>query len=212
MHILSIIKKIFGSSAQCCEADDLLAAVRRAYSAAADEPLQAHPFPVGKAFAEEVGYPRLLLESLPLEASDSFAGVSNVGVFAEIAAGSVVLDIGCGAGLDSLLAAKKAGDSGRVLGLDFSKAMLGKAIAASRRAGMQTLHYCCADAGCLPLATGSVDVALVNGIFNLNPRRTSLFHEMARVLRPGGSVYAAELVFTRPQAAKKVRNLNDWFS
>jgi SAM-dependent methyltransferase len=212
LNIISSIKKIFSGSSKCCTNNDLLAGVRHAYSSAANAPQGTHPFPVGKAFAENVGYSRLLLESLPVEASDSFAGVSNVGVFAEIARGSVVLDIGCGAGLDSLIAADKTGRDGRVIGLDFSMAMLGKAITASRRAGTQALHYCCADAASLPIATGSIDIALVNGLFNLNPHRSLLFQEMARVLRPGGMVYAAELIFTRPQVAKKVRTLNDWFS
>ncbi len=203
---------MLGRSPRHCDATELLSGVRQAYSAAANDPATKHPFPVGKAFAESLGYSRLLLESLPQDASESFAGVSNVGVFAEIAEGSVVLDLGCGTGLDSLLAATKTGDRGRVLGLDFSKAMLQKAITASRLAGRQAIDFCCADATCLPIATGSIDVALVNGIFNLNPYRSLLFQEIARVLRTGGTVFAAELVFTRPQRLKKVRNLNDWFS
>ncbi len=212
MGIRSGIKKMFGISAQGCDADELLAGVRDAYTAAAEDPNRRHPFPVGKAFAESVGYPRRVLDALPAEASDFFAGVGAVAVFAEIAPGAVVLDIGCGAGLDALIAAGKAGPGGRVMGLDFSRSMLARARAASRRAGITTLSYCCGAAGYLPVVTGAFDVALVNGIFNLNPDRGRLFQEMARVIRPGGAVYAAELIFTRPQADKPIRSLDDWFS
>lgn len=212
MDIKAGIKKLFGGSARCCEADELLAGVRRAYSAAATDPGRTHPFPVGKAFAQGVGYSPSLLDSLPAEAVDSFAGVGPVAGFAEIEPGARVLDIGCGAGLDSLLAARKSGVGGRVVGLDFSHAMLTQAMVAARRAGEGTILYCCGDAGHLPLATASVDVVLANGIFNLNPERQGLFREMARVLRPGGRAFAAELVFTQPQSAQGVRDINDWLS
>jgi ubiquinone/menaquinone biosynthesis C-methylase UbiE len=90
--------------------------------------------------------------------------------------------------------------------------MLHKAVVAGRRAGEATILYCCGDAGRIPVATASVDVVLVNGIFNLNPGRGGLFLEMARVLKPGGRAFAAELVFTRPQPAKTVRDIKDWLS
>jgi len=212
MGLMSGIQGLLGKGERCCNDDALLAGVQLAYSAAASDPFRQHPFPVGKSFAESVGYPKELLDSLPDEASASFAGVGNVGVVAEIGAASTVLDLGCGTGLDSLLAAAKAGPSGRVVGVDFSAAMLGKAIVASRRAGAKNILYCCADAGRLPLPGHTIDVALVNGIFNLNPVRGRLFMEMARVLKPGGVVHATELVFTRPQETKPVRNLKDWFA
>lgn len=212
MDIRTAIKRVFGGAARQCDADELLAGVRQAYSAAATDPERPLPFPVGKTFAEGVGYPRALLDTLPEEAVRSFAGVGKVGEFAEIAAGSVVLDIGCGAGLDSLLAARKAGPAGRVVGLDFSRAMVAQATVACRRAGVSTILFCCGDAGRLPVPTAAVDVVLVNGIFNLNPERQGLFREMARVLRPGGLAFAAELVFTRPQPAKGARDINEWLN
>jgi len=212
MDIMAGIKRLLGVSERRASVAELLAVVREAYSAAATDPEQPLPFPVGQSFAEGVGYPRTLLDSLPLEAVSSFAGVGQVGELAEIAPGSVVLDIGCGAGLDSLLAARKAGPHGRVVGLDFSRAMVAKATTASRRAGVSTILFCCGDAGRLPLATAAVDVVLVNGIFNLNPERQGLFREMARVLKPGGEAYAAELVFTREQRINGSRDLNGWLN
>lgn len=212
MGFWSGVKRMVTLPERGCDDGALLAGVRRAYSAAADDPLLQHPFPVGKSFAESVGYPKELLDSLPEEASASFAGVGNVGVVAKIGAGATVLDLGCGTGLDSLIVARKVGPSGRVLGIDFSLAMLGKAISASRRAGVGQILYGCADAGQLPLPAQCFDVILVNGIFNLNPVRERLFEEMARVLKPGGVVYATELVFTRSQKCKPVRDLKEWFA
>lgn len=168
--------------------------VRKAYSAAAERPRDRHPFPVGREFAESIGYPRGLLDSVPPVSLEAFSGVSNVAVFAGIPEGSTVLDLGCGAGLDCLIAAQKTGPAGRVIGVDFSEAMLARARQAAREAGLTNVEFLLAPAETLPLSDGSVDVALVNGIFNLNPKREAVFQELARVMRQGGPVYAAELI------------------
>jgi len=186
--------------------------VREAYSVAAHNPMDKHPFPVGRAFAESVGYPATLLDSLPSTAAEAFAGVSNVSLFAEIPEGARVLDLGCGAGLDSLIAARRVGPSGRVIGIDFSNTMLDKAREAAHEAEIQNLSFKQADAERLPCGPASVDVALVNGIFNLNPARESIFRELARVLRPGGLVYAAELILRSPLPAHIGQTDADWFA
>jgi SAM-dependent methyltransferase len=191
--------------------NQLLDAVRQSYSRAADNPAGKHPFPVGRSFSESVGYPAHLLDTLPAATVNSFVGVSNVSIFAEISRGSTVLDIGCGSGLDSLIAAGKTGSAGRVIGVDFSEAMLQKARDAAAEAGLEIEFHCC-DASQIPLEDGSIDVILVNGIFNLNPKREQIFVEMSRLLKAGGHVYAAELVLTTPIRRKELRNLDDWFS
>ncbi|MGH9358572.1 MAG: methyltransferase domain-containing protein [Terriglobia bacterium] len=91
-----------------------------AYSAAAEQPQEKHAFPVGKQFSERLGYPVALLASLPNVACDAFAGVSNVSVFADLPVGATVLDLGCGAGLDTLIVAQRVGSAGKVIGVDFS--------------------------------------------------------------------------------------------
>jgi arsenite methyltransferase len=156
--------------------------VRTAYSAAAERPAERHPFPVGRAFAESLGYPAALLDSLPSVAVEAFAGVS----------------MGCGAGLDSLIAARRVGLRGKVTGVDFSDAMLARAREAASDSGIENVSFEKADAERLPLSSASIDVALVNGIFNLNPTRDSIFRELARVLRPDGVAYAAELILAKP--------------
>jgi len=186
--------------------------VCEAYSAAAADPGAKHPFPVGKAFALSVGYPAELLDRLPAEASGCFAGVSNVSLLAPIRDGMVVLDLGCGAGLDSLIAAERSGPRGRVLGVDFSAAMLGRACAAAGQAGCGNAAFVCGSAEAIPIADASVELALVNGIFNLNPFRKAIFQELARVLKPEGQVFGAELILNAPLPDALATGSANWFS
>lgn len=189
----------------------LRGAVRNAYSAAAECPDGKHAFPVGRAFAESLGYPQDLLATLPSMSLDAFAGVSNVSLFAVIPAGATVLDLGCGAGLDTLIGGRRAGATGRAIGIDFSEAMLARATMAAALLGANAAFYR-ADAERLPLRDGAIDVALVNGIFNLNPARAAIFGELARVVRPGGAVYAAELILKEPLPEGTRFSEADWFS
>ncbi len=186
--------------------------VRESYSGAATNPKGYHPFPVGDDFAMGIGYPRELLATIPLRSRESFVGVANVSLFAELPVGATVLDIGCGAGLDALIAARRVGPTGRVTGLDFSPAMLALAEQSAAESGLTNLKFICGEAENLPLADHSVDVVLINGIFNLNPDRAAVFREIGRVTRPGGMVYAAELVLTGPLKKKRLRRVDDWFS
>lgn len=186
--------------------------VRAAYSAAAIAPHGEHPFPVGRAFAESLGYPAGLLRTVPAAAVESFTGVSNVALLAELQRGDIVLDLGCGAGLDTLIAARRVGRSGKVIGIDFSEAMLARARAAAAELAIRNVAFCNASAERLPLKRGAVDVATVNGIFNLNPERRAIFEELARVIRPGGSVYAAELVLKEAFAPEPLLTEDAWFA
>lgn len=186
--------------------------VHRAYSAVAEKPREKHPFPVGRRFAESVGYPGDLLDELPLVSVEAFSGVSNVSVFAEIPEGATVLDLGCGAGLDSLIAARRTGPKGRVIGIDISETMLGRARRAAGEAGVDHAQFFEAGAEDLPLEDGATDVALINGIFNLNPARDAIFRELGRVVRQGGSVYAAELILREPLPPDFQPTEKDWFA
>jgi len=186
--------------------------VRRAYSAAAERPQDKHPFPVGRSFAESVGYPQDLLAGLPSVSVDAFSGVSNVAVFAGIPVGAVILDLGCGAGLDSLIAAQRVGPTGRVIGVDFSDAMLGRARQSAVELGVRNVEFYQADAETLPIDDSVIDVALANGVFNLNPDREAIFGELARVVRQGGAVYAAELILREPLSPEIQDSESNWFA
>ncbi|HVP45765.1 MAG TPA: methyltransferase domain-containing protein [Bryobacteraceae bacterium] len=185
--------------------------VRDTYSAAAAQPSESHPFPVGRSFAESIGYSIELLKSIPDDCVDRFAGVSNISVTAQIPAGATVLDLGCGAGLDSMIASWRIGARGRVVGVDFSPVMLDQARRGTSQAGIENTLFCRADAERLPLPDASIDVALVNGIFNLNPARECIFHELARVVRKGGTVHAAELILSAPLPPAE-QNAANWFA
>ncbi|OPY79959.1 MAG: Demethylmenaquinone methyltransferase [Syntrophorhabdus sp. PtaU1.Bin153] len=186
--------------------------VRRTYSAVAEKPSEWHPFPVGRDFVESLGYPKALLQTLPALSVDAFAGLSNVSLYAEIPEGSTVLDLGCGAGLDTFIAARRTGPNGRVIGIDFSRSMVDRALRALKETGLANIEFCEAPAEHLPSRNGEIDVAIINGIFNLNPNREAIFAELARVVRQNGHVYASELILIKPVANPAPSAEDDWFA
>jgi len=186
--------------------------VYQAYSAVAETPQAEHPFAVGREFAERLGYPTELLDQLPAESTEAFTGVSNVSIFASIHAGSTVLDVGCGAGLDSLIAAQRTGENGRVIGVDFSEAMLTRARTAAMKAKAMNVEFRRSSAESMPIEDASIDVAIVNGIFNLNPAREKIFQELARVMKAGGAVYSAEMILREPLPPEERGDDSDWFA
>jgi len=194
------------------ESADLREGVRAAYSRAAQRPDEQHDFPVGRAFAESVGYPPSVLDAMPAVAVEAFAGVSNVSIFADIPADSRVLDLGCGAGLDTLIAAQRTAANGTVIAVDFSDSMLDRARRAVEEAAMQNVDVRKGDAEGLPAESASIDVVIINGIFNLNPAREAIFGELARVVRANGRVYAAELILKEPLSEDERRDVCNWFA
>ncbi len=183
-----------------------------AYSDAAQRPTEKHAFPVGREFAESIGYPEDLLATLPRAACDAFAGVSNVSLFAELPVGATVLDLGCGSGTDTLIAARRVGPTGKVIGVDFSASMLGRARQAVEKSAVNNVELRESDAERLPIKDGEIDVVIVNGIFNLNPARDAIFRELARVIRLSGTVFAAELVLSAPLPSETRASESDWFA
>ncbi len=186
--------------------------VREAYSSAAERPHDKHPFPVGRDFAESLGYPQELLDQLPPVSMEAFAGVSNVSIFAEIPEGAIVLDLGCGAGLDSLIAARRVGKKGKVIGVDFSNRMLARARQAATEAKLTNVEFFQAGAESLPLDDKLIGLALINGIFNLNPARDAIFLELARVMRKEGELFGAELILRMPLPAFVKGGKSNWFA
>jgi arsenite methyltransferase len=183
--------------------------VRVAYSKVAEQPFAQHPFRVGHEVAVRAGYSEEVLATIPAASVNAFAGVSCVPCFAEIPPGARVLDLGCGAGLDSLLVAARAGS---VLAIDFSITMLAVARTSAETIGLANVEFREGDAESIPAATGSIDIALVNGIFNLNLARAAIFEELARVTRRGGLLFAAELVLKRPLPPEVTPSESDWFA
>ena len=114
--------------------------------------------------------------------------------------------------MDAIVASRRVADRGRVVGVDFSPEMVSKARWAVAECGADNVSIVAAGGEQLPLADGSIDVAMVNGIFNLNPYRDRLFHELARVLKPGGRVWSAEIILRETLADAHKRSEAAWFA
>ncbi len=173
----------------------LRAEIQSIYSRVASTPDGEFHFHRGLDYAVDfLRYDRHALAALPELAVESFAGVGNPLRIEGIAAGSTVVDIGCGAGTDLLLAAKAAGPEGRAIGIDMTQSMLRRAEAAAAAAGLKNVALRQGDALELPVESGTADVVISNGVLNLAPDKRRAFSEVFRVLRPGGRFLYADIV------------------
>ena len=192
-------------------ADGLRRAVARRYGEVARSPAAGFAFPVGRAYAEALGYPPAALDALPVAAGAAFTGVTYLPAWADLRPGEVVVDLGCGAGVDALLAARAVGPTGRVHALDLSPAMAERALANVREAGLANVEVRRAAVEALPLPDGIADVVTANGVFNLAPEKERAVAEAVRVLKPGGRLIAAEIVLSRDVPRAERGTLDDWF-
>jgi SAM-dependent methyltransferase len=185
--------------------------VQEMYSRVAVAPEGTFHFHRGPAYAaERLGYDAAELAALPAEVTESFAGIANPHAVAPIPAGATVLDIGCGAGTDLLLAARRVGTAGRAVGLDMTADMRERARAGARALGFAQVEVLEGDATSLPLETASVDVVISNGVLNLVPEKERAFAEIARVLRPGGRLQLGDIVTGMELSEDIRRDIDLW--
>jgi arsenite methyltransferase len=183
--------------------------IKKTYSCVSDEPERDFIFPTGRAWAEDLGYPPELA-GVPESAVESFAGVANPFSLGRLNAGERVLDLGSGAGTDSLVASQMVGEEGHVTGIDMTAAMLAKARAAAAEIGATNVDFVEGEAEQLPFADGSFDVVISNGVIDLIPDKDAVFSELHRVLVPGGRMQIADVTIQNPVSEEGRRNIDLW--
>src|SRR6266849_5152654 len=183
--------------------------IKKTYASVSEQPETAFIFPTGRAWAEDLDYPDELA-NVPEGAVESCAGVANPWTMGRLAPGERVLDLGSGAGTDSLIAAQMVGRTGRVTGIDMTPAMLGKARAAAAQMGATNVEFVESEAEQLPFTDGSFDVVVSNGVIDLIPDKDAVFAELYRVLVPGGRLQIADVTIQNPVSAEGRRNIDLW--
>ena len=183
--------------------------IKKTYASVSDEPERDFMFPTGRAWAEDLDYPPELAQ-VPDSAVESFAGVANPWQLGRLAPGERVLDLGSGAGTDSLIAAQMVGADGRVTGIDMTPQMLAKARAAASEMGLANADFVEGEAEKLPLPDGTVDVVISNGVIDLIPDKDAVFAELYRVLAPGGRLQIADVTIQNPVSEEGKRNIDLW--
>jgi SAM-dependent methyltransferase len=183
--------------------------IKKTYASVSAEPDRDFIFPTGRAWAEDLRYPAELA-AVPDAAVESFAGVANPWVLGRLAPGERVLDLGSGAGTDSLIAAQMVGEHGHVTGIDMTPEMLAKARAAAAEMGASNVEFVESEAEQLPFPDESFDVVISNGVIDLIPDKDAVFAELFRVLAPGGHIQIADVTIQNPVSAEGRRNIDLW--
>lgn len=190
--------------------NDLRQAIQEEYQAVADNPAQGFHFHTGRPLARILGYDEQWLVGIPEASIESFAGTGNPFSLGALKTSDRVVDVGCGAGIDSLIAAKMVGPEGQVVGVDMTPAMLAKARQSGQAAGLTNVEFREGFGEALPVSDDWADVVTSNGVLNLMPDKSVALQEMARVLKPGGRLQIADILVEKavPDGAKQ--NIDLW--
>ena len=185
--------------------EELRRAIREEYEVVATEPSRGFHFHTGRPLTKRLGYLDAWLNGIPEASIESLAGTGNPFSLGTLDVGEHVVDVGCGAGLDSLIAARMVGPTGRVIGVDMTSAMLEKATASASAADISTVEFREGYGESLPVPDEWADVVISNGVLNLMPDKVAALAEMARVLKPGGRLQIGDILVDKevPQSAKE---------
>jgi len=191
-----------------------LAALRQAiqeeYDLVASEPSRGFHFHTGRPLARILGYEDAWLQGVPEKSIESFAGTGNPFSLGALAPGENVVDIGCGAGIDSLIAAGMVGPEGNVVGIDMTDAMLEKARSAAEEAGLENVEFRQGYGESLPVEDGFADVVISNGVLNLMPDKMAALGEMHRVLGPEGRLQIGDILVQSAVPANSKQYIDLW--
>lgn len=184
--------------------NNLRTAIRKEYETVAVAPDEGFHFHTGRPLTRLLGYEEAWLDGIPELSIESFAGTGNPFSLGELQPGERVVDIGSGAGIDSLIAGKMVGPSGRVVGIDMTQAMLDKARRAAAEAGIDNVEFREGYGETLPVPDDWADVVISNGMLNLMPDKLAGLREMARVLKPNGRLQIGDILVQKavPESAK----------
>ena len=184
--------------------DELRSRISDKYRDVAVDPEMGFHFHNGRPLTRLLAYPDSQIETLPWGTVESFAGTGNPFIFGELNPGETVVDVGCGAGFDTLLAARQVGSDGHVIGVDMTAEMQKKAAAGAQAMGLSNVTVRQGFAESLPVEDASADVVISNGVVNLCPDKPAVFAEIARVLKPGGRIQIGDILVHSevPQDAK----------
>ena len=191
------------------DVDLLKREIKKTYASVSQDPERDFIFPTGRGWAEDLRYPPELA-SVPDGAVESFAGVANPWELGRLSPGERVLDLGSGAGTDSLVAAQMVGERGSVTGIDMTTEMVTKARAAAAEMNASNVEFVESEAERLPFPDGSFDVVISNGVIDLIPDKDAVFAELFRVLVPGGRIQIADVTIQNPVSAEGRRNIDLW--
>ena len=190
--------------------EEIQRAVRAKYAEISCSAAGRFRYPTGRAGAIALGYDLSVLSDLPDDVLDTFCGVGNPLALESIHSGEKVLDIGCGAGLDMILASRLVGPAGRVCGIDLTPEMVEKARANFVRAGVNNANAVVAGSEAIPYDNDTFDVVISNGVLNLSPLKERSFREIFRVLKPGGRLRFADIILKEDLPAELANSLEAW--
>ncbi len=192
------------------DVETLKCEIRKTYAAVSTEPESEFIFPTGRAWAIDLGYPPELLARVPAGSTESFAGVANPFSLGVLNPGERVLDVGCGAGTDSLVAAQMVGPGGSVTGIDMTPEMLAKARRSAEEMNAANVEFLEGEAENMPFEDASFDVVVSNGVVDLIPDKEAVFTEMLRVLAPGDRLQIADVTIRNPVSEEGRRKIDLW--
>ncbi len=189
----------------------ITAGIRGKYRKVANSPTGLFQYPTGRAGLDRLGYDPAWVGMLPETVADAFCGVGNPFSLATVSQGAVVVDVGCGAGVDTLLAALMTGPHGLVVGVDLVEEMVRRAQDNLARSAVTNAHFLEASAEALPFAEQSVDVIISNGVFNLVADKNRALAELFRILRPGGRLMMADQMLIGSPGSDRQTRIENWF-
>jgi arsenite methyltransferase len=185
--------------------------IQRKYAEVSVSPEGLFWYPTGRVGLEALGYAAEMIRVLPEGAVSSYCGVGNPFTLGPVNRGESVLDIGCGGGVDTLVAAMKVGDEGKVIGIDLTSGMLAQAKKNLGTTFIKNVLFQEASAEDLPFKDKSFDVVLSNGAFNLIPDKTRALAEVFRVLMPLGRLMIADQILIGESPKDMKTRVDSWF-